>query len=304
MADYKIEMSGAQTNGITLPHFRVCDTNGRTVCFCFDSEAAQTIVNAISESASAMTKGEIKVPLLKPAAKVLYAEVAAPGSQLFKVDAREACFRGAFMSRSKLSYSDFCKADFSGAVLIDSDLTRSDASYTNFENANLAGCRLNFANLTSARMHKANLNKADLEDAILAYADLSRASLRGANLVRAVVLCANLDGADLRDAALPVKVVVKNLDAEILRRAESSPGLLDLRDYHVGVNAHSRAGWAIVLAGEAGQALQSIYGSRTAASLIYAASTYRPVPDFSLNREDTINDMRAAAAEYALWNIS
>ena len=86
--------------------------------------------------------------------------------------------------------------------------------------------------------------------------------------------------------------IVPDLDKRML---ESVDGLrLDMGRWHCG-STHCRAGWAVVLAGEEGLALEVSLGTETAARLIYEASTGRIAPDFFATQEDAIADIRRCA---------
>ena len=117
-------------------------------------------------------------------------------------------------------------------------------------------------------------------------ADLSGANLRGANL----------SGADLRDADLGLAVpVIPNIDAAILSAIENG-GSLNMQEWHTCETTHCRAGWAIMLAGSAGDELEQRVGPCAAGALIYAASRPRQrVPDFFASTDDALADLRKCA---------
>lgn len=107
-----------------------------------------------------------------------------------------------------------------------------------------------------------------------------------------------------RLASLDVPIV-PNIDAEILKKIEADPKSFWMGDWHFHDDrpdapcgtAHCRAGWAIVLAGQAGWELEDAFGSAVAGNLIYVAS--RPgeeVPDFYAETSEAIDDIRACAA--------
>ena len=127
----------------------------------------------------------------------------------------------------------------------------------------------------------------------------NRANLRGADLCDANLCDANLRGADLRGANLcDAPFAVQHLDAKILAAIENG-GVLDMKAWHTCETTHCRGGWAVVMAGAAGKTLEWVYGSNTAAALIYGAS--RPkmkVPDFtgSLDNDAVLDDIRDCAA--------
>ena len=145
-----------------------------------------------------------------------------------------------------------------------------------------------YANLRSANLEGANLIGANLRVANLRGANLTGAYLTGANL-----RVANLTGANLEDAKIPV---VDNIDAKILEAVSREGCGLDMRNWHTCETTHCRAGWAIVLAGEAGKALEEKVGSATAGALIYAVSRPdKPIPNFYDTDEGAMQDMRKCA---------
>ena len=150
--------------------------------------------------------------------------------------------------------------------------------------------------LTGAVLTGADLTDADLTDADLTRAVLTRADLTRAVLTRAVLTGAVLTGAVLTDRQIPPGVpVLPNLDAQILAAIESG-GTLNMNKWHSCKTTHCRAGWAITLAGEAGQKLEEWHGPVTAGTLIYAASRPGvPIPDFYASNESALASIRADA---------
>ena len=130
--------------------------------------------------------------------------------------------------------------------------------------------------------------RANLMGAVLMGADLTRANLRDADLM----------GADLR--GLPSCLKIENIHQKVYAAA-SKDGALDMGDWHNGDNfcgtTHCRAGWVTHLAGEAGQVLECIYGTSTAAVLIYYMSDpeLEKVPNFYCDDETALEDMRILA---------
>ena len=151
--------------------------------------------------------------------------------------------------------------------------------------ANLCSANLCSANLCSANLRGANLCSADLRGANLCSADL-----RGADLCRA-----NLCRANLCRAKGVTAPVIPNLDDAILAAIESG-GTLNMDSWHTCETTHCRAGWAVHLAGVAGQALEDRVGPSAAGALIYHASTGH-VPDFMASNEAALADIRACAAK-------
>jgi hypothetical protein len=153
----------------------------------------------------------------------------------------------------------------------------------------------------------ARKNSADLRGAVLSGADLSDADLRGADLSDADLRGAVLSGADLRDAVLRGAVLsgadwipkIENIHQRIFDAA-SAEGALDMGSWHRGGycgTTHCRAGWAVVLAGPGGRVLEGVYGTGTAAALIYQASDPKleRIPNWIDSNEGALADMKRLA---------
>ena len=69
-----------------------------------------------------------------------------------------------------------------------------------------------------------------------------------------------------------------------------------MSDWHTCDTTHCRAGWAIILAGEPGKALERKHGSEYAGRMIYRASTGR-VPYFFDSDKSAMRDIREQAAQ-------
>lgn len=111
-----------------------------------------------------------------------------------------------------------------------------------------------------------------LENAVRAGANLSRAYLS-------------------RARGLPVAPVVKDLDAAIVAAIQAG-GRLEMKTWHTCQTTHCLAGWAIVLAGEAGAELEKELGPNVAGALIYAASRPGvPVPNFYASNNKAMEDL-------------
>lgn len=124
-------------------------------------------------------------------------------------------------------------------------------------------------------------------------ADLRFANLRDANLFGVDLTGARLSGADLTLSA----PVVPRLASAILDAIGPAGEHLDMGWWHTCETVHCVAGWTVVLAGNAGAALERTYGTPTAAAFIWAASTGLPVPDYYCTGEAAIAALRIAAAE-------
>lgn len=77
--------------------------------------------------------------------------------------------------------------DKQGVLLRGVDLTRGKLDYANFSRADLSGSRLAQVSLVGANLHAAELKHADLSRADLSNADLSAAHLESVNLAGAVL---------------------------------------------------------------------------------------------------------------------
>ncbi len=156
----------------------------------------------------------------------------------------------------------------------------------------LSGADMRDSRLCGVDLSGADLRSALLDDTWLQGADLSHADLRGARLRNC-----DLSGADLRGALLDDVLVVADLDVRVARAIADNPALLDMMTWHSQCGTvHCRAGWAIVLAGEAGKELEERLGPAAAGSLIYAASTSRAVPNFHTGHEEALADIERCAA--------
>ncbi|MCI0655752.1 MAG: pentapeptide repeat-containing protein, partial [Acidobacteria bacterium] len=194
--------------------------------------------------------------------------------------------------------------DLSGANLSRANLSRADLSWADLSGADLYGADLSGANLSRVNLSRANLYGADLSGANLSRADLSRADLSGANLSRANLSRANLSGADLYGADLYETVKrlasVPSLHRRMLAAIEAG-GVLDMDSWHGESceTTHYRSGWAIHLAGPAGQMLEACMGPATAGALIHLVSCPQlegKVPDFHCSNDDAMADIRRLAA--------
>ena len=88
---------------------------------------------------------------------------------------------------------------------------------------------------------------------------------------------------------------VEHLDQQILAALKAG-GTLEMAGWHGCGTTHCRAGWAITLAGDAGQLLEAQLGPNTAAALIYHVSAGY-VPDFFATNADALADITAHAGE-------
>jgi len=227
------------------------------------------------------------------------------GADLSEANLSRANLSEANLSGAKLSAANLRKADLSKANLSEADLRKTNLSKADLREADLSAAYLRNADLSEAylwwaKLRGADLSGANLSEANLSGAKLSAANLRGANLSGVSLWVADLRGADLSGTILNWDQIplVPNIDQAILSAIESG-GKLDMKDWHTCDTTHSRAGWAIVLAGDAGQKLEEQLGTNAAAALIYARSGSHPVPNWYDDNETALNDIKARAKRQA-----
>ena len=175
---------------------------------------------------------------------------------------------GARLRGRGLREVDLQQAILRGADLRDTDLRDADLSGADLAGADLSGAILRGAVLRDTDLRAVDLCGADLSGADLAKADLSGAVLRGTalrdtDLRRVDLYGADLSGADLSRAVLGSIPVVSALDSRILAAIEAGGGL-ETAAWHTCETTHCRAGWAIKLAGPAGEALEEALGAAIA----------------------------------------
>jgi len=224
-------------------------------------------------------------------------------ADLCEVYLSEANLSGACVGEANLSGANLSGADLRDAALWDADLSEADLT-----GANLSGADLRGANLRGAKLLRANLREADLTGADLREADLTGANLSGAELNNADLWRANLSGADLSRADLSGAdlsdtilywdqiPLVPNIDAAVLK-AIAAGGNLNMSEWHTCDTTHCRAGWAVVLAGDAGRKLEEELGTNAAAALIYTKSGSHPVPNWYADDRTALEDMKSRAEQ-------
>lgn len=148
---------------------------------------------------------------------------------------------------------------------------------------------LSFAgrDLCSYTFRGSDLRDVDFTGAQLTFAYLKGADLRGSNLFDAAYLPESMSEINLDGVKLPADVPsVENIDQKILT-AVTRDGQLDMEDWHSKTcgTAHCIAGWAVVLAGEAGVKLEQRLGTQRAAAMIFAASGVHPAPKMFTTNE-------------------
>ena len=107
---------------------------------------------------------------------------------------------------------------------------------------------------------------------------------------------ANLRMAKLYGVTAPK---IKNIHQSVFDAA-SAVGALDMEVWHLDGfcgTTHCRAGWVCHLAGEAGRALEDIYGTSAAAAFIYIASdpSIAKIPNWTDTAENALADMQRLA---------
>ena len=110
------------------------------------------------------------------------------------------------------------------------------------------------------------------------------------------------------ESSLPLTIpVIEDLDGKILDVLDSSPGhWLDMGAWHSDSceTTHCRAGWAIVVAGEAGRVLEErCHDTGLAAALLYEAAYPKlpqPIPDFYDDNASAMTNMKYRAQRYLL----
>ncbi len=212
-----------------------------------------------------------------------------------KANLMEADLTGADLTEADLMEADLVWARLTGANLTKTNLMEADLASARLTRANLTKTNLTGANLSAANLMEVDLASARLTGANLTRAKLTKANLTGANLTKADLMEADLTGANLTGAKLRKAPVIKNIDAAILAEIEKG-GKLDMESWHTCATTHCRAGWTVILAGEAGKALEDKIGTNAAAALIYAASRPgQPVPDWFASNENAMADLRKGA---------
>jgi uncharacterized protein YjbI with pentapeptide repeats len=116
----------------------------------------------------------------------------------------------------------------------------------------------------------------------------------GANLSGAYLTGADLRGANLKKIkGWDETPKLKNLNSRILK-AIKKDGELEMGNWHKCNTTHCRGGWAVVLAGKKGKALEDKFGVFLAATLIYLKSTGR-IPDFFATNRAAMADLKKCA---------
>jgi hypothetical protein len=89
---------------------------------------------------------------------------------------------------------------------------------------------------------------------------------------------------------------IENIHSKIFA-AVSAPNALDMSKWHTCGTTHCRAGWVIILAGEAGAKLEAFHNTELAAALIYRESSPHKVSAarFYDSNEDAMADMKRMA---------
>lgn len=184
----------------------------------------------------------------------------APGVQLgFAV-------KKAIQAGYQMNEVDLRGVDLSGATLNDTPFIGSDLRGANFSNT-----VLNNVDFCSANLDKSDFSNATLDDVHFLSANLTDTNLDWASAKGVSMSICSMKGAYLGNIADSKALAIPDLDAKILAALENG-GTLDMHGSSTSEAAHSRAGWAVAMAGEAGKALAEKIGTEAAGAFIYAAS--------------------------------
>ena len=118
--------------------------------------------------------------------------------------------------------------------------------------------------------------------------------LAGANLS-----CASLDVASLDGAKLPSIAKIDNLFTQIHDRIKDGCDL-EMSCWHTCETVHCIAGWAVVLAGDAGRVAENLLGTNAAGALIINESCpylNGKVPNFTSSNKEGMRFIEECAAK-------
>ena len=95
--------------------------------------------------------------------------------------------------------------------------------------------------------------------------------------------------------------IIPNIHAKVLEAVKKTPDALDMSTWHTCETTHCRAGWVVMLAGEAGKELENRTSTGFAAIQIYKASSPIRVypPRFYENNKVAMADIIRCAEEEA-----
>ena len=228
--------------------------------------------------------------------KVIYRSEAA---NTVKEAAEEASRHGSALSYSDLSGSDLSYSKLRGSDLRGSDLRGSNLSCSNLRGSDLRDSDLRDSDLSDSDLRYSDLSGSDLSGSDLSYSDLRGSNLSGSDLRGSNLSDSDLSGSNLRGVVgLPDAVSVPSLHRRILDAIDNG-GTLNMVSWHTCATTHCRAGWAVSLAGPAGEELESRLGPSLAGALIHLASCPQldgQVPDFLASDEDAMEDIKRLAA--------
>lgn len=157
--------------------------------------------------------------------------------------------------------------------------------------ADLSGLDLSGQNLSHIDFSNADLRDGDFTNANLSGAKFSNAKIAGASFGGAILTAANFG-----DLPIPK---IGNIHKALLEVLTIEGNELDMKVWHTANNVHSRAGWIIVLTGEAGAELEREIGTDAAAALIYYTSDpmIERVPDWGASNAEAMADIRRLVKE-------
>ena len=111
-------------------------------------------------------------------------------------------FKGAFLEKADLSYSELTNVDFSGADLSKVNFKNAKMSHTILRNSILINADFTRAFLREADFRNAAMSNVKFKEAILRYANFSGANLHSADFEDADLTKVILDGANIKFANL------------------------------------------------------------------------------------------------------
>ena len=175
------------------------------------------------------------------------------------------------------------------------------AAEVDLPGAGLTDLRIAQVDLTGATLADLRIAQVDLTDEVLADVVAAGIDLRGATLADLAAAGVDLTGVTLDELTaagippLPADVpVVPDLHEQMAEAVGTEGVHLNMGIWHHDCGTrHCRAGWAVVLAGEAGRTLERQHGTPTAAAMIYLASDPgSPLPDWYDDDEAALTDIR------------
>jgi hypothetical protein len=231
----------------------------------------------------------------------------------YGVSLRNADLRGLILRDTNVPAVDFIRADLRDADFTGSNFVDGYFNHADMTDACFAHTSMSYVIASGAKIHGADFYGADVTLCDFDYVkgvgsnfrhgDLYQTTFRGASLRGAIFEKTSLkdvdfSGSDLRQIVTgdTSYAIEENIHQKIYDAA-SAPGALDMRSPHSCMNTHSRAGWAVVLAGKNGKRLEDRCGTQAASALIYAMSDpkLKKIPDFYGGNVEALEDMKRLA---------